>query len=80
VPPAAGCRHPADGDGRGRHRRADTVTNVVVVDAPGDGNPGNDTDSETTPVGPAPVMDVAIAKTDNGVSVAPGGSLTYTCR
>jgi large repetitive protein len=38
--------------------------------------PGNNTASDTTPVNAAP--DLTLTKSDGGVSVAPGGSVTYT--
>jgi uncharacterized repeat protein (TIGR01451 family) len=41
-----------------------------------DPTPGNNTASDTTPVNAAP--DLTLTKSDGGVSVAPGGSVTYT--
>ncbi|WP_257387372.1 beta strand repeat-containing protein [Tahibacter caeni] len=41
-----------------------------------DATPGNNSASDTTPVNAAP--DLTLTKSDGGVSVAPGGSVTYT--
>lgn len=41
-----------------------------------DPTPGNNTASDTTPVNAAP--DLTLTKSDGGVSVAPGGGVTYT--
>ena len=41
-----------------------------------DATPGNNSASDTTPVNAAP--DLTLLKSDGGVSVAPGGSVTYT--
>jgi uncharacterized repeat protein (TIGR01451 family) len=41
-----------------------------------DSNPGNNTDTDTTPVDAAP--DIALGKSDGGASVAPGGTVAYT--
>ncbi len=41
-----------------------------------DANPANNTDSESTPLAAAPAL--ALAKSDGGVSVAPGATINYT--
>jgi uncharacterized repeat protein (TIGR01451 family) len=57
---------------------ANPIANTATVSATTpDPVPGNNTGSDTTPVGNASA-DLAITKTDGGVSVAPGANLVYT--
>ena len=57
----------------------DEVDNAVTIDDDGsngpDPTPGDNADDDQTPVDAAP--DLAVVKTDNGVSTVPGGSVTY---
>ncbi|MEK7817368.1 MAG: hypothetical protein AAB281_03855, partial [Actinomycetota bacterium] len=52
------------------------IINTVTVSHPEDENPGNNTATETTPINAAP--DIAVTKTDGGISVVPGQAYSYT--
>ena len=52
------------------------IDTAVTVTAPGDTNPANDTDIETTPLDAAP--DVAVTIDDGGVTATPGNPIAYT--
>jgi len=57
---------------------ADPILNSANVGAAtSDPNPGNNTDGDTTPLGPSSA-DLAITKSDGGATVAPGANVTYT--
>ena len=52
------------------------IDTAVTVTAPGDTNPANDTDIETTPLDASP--DVAVTVDDGGVTATAGNPITYT--
>ena len=54
------------------------LVNAATVTTPGDGNPTNDTDEETTPVEPAPTVDFGISKAGPAGPLDAGDSATYT--
>ncbi|HYN87493.1 MAG TPA: Calx-beta domain-containing protein, partial [Ardenticatenaceae bacterium] len=56
---------------------AETITNTVqILSDQVDGNPADNTESETTPIIAAP--DLQVTKSDGGISAEPGGTITYT--
>lgn len=56
------------------------VINTAAVATPGDINPTNDRDTETTPVVAEPFVDLAIDKADGGVTFKVGQNGSYTLR
>ncbi|QIL70878.1 DUF11 domain-containing protein [Diaphorobacter sp. HDW4B] len=54
------------------------LVNKATVSVPGDSNPDNDTDEETTPVEPAPTVDFGISKAGPAGPLDAGDSATYT--
>jgi uncharacterized repeat protein (TIGR01451 family) len=55
------------------------LTDVArVVPVEGETNTSNNRDEVTTTIPEAPVLDLAVAKTDEGASAVPGGTINYT--
>ena len=57
---------------------ANNVTNTATVSGGNDAVPGNNSDSEDTPVLDAPVVDLTITKTDGGVTFFRGANGSYS--